>query len=263
VDIDRSSRVISVIAVPWDSPASVPFRGQTWQETFVRGAFDGIDSSGTGVRVNRDHDRSRTIGKVIHFDPHDTRGLVAEIQIARTELGDESLALAEEDCLSASVAFMVPAGGEQLDHRTRSSHRPRHARSRRAHRGSCLPSRFGLVGGRLMATLPCHPPPPRWSKSSGNATIGLIRDPLHVDRMAPVLQVTDDRGGVLVIQLSAEEVRDLHADADRLMAADQEQVGDWWKQLADGADGRPRLPAAHLPRTDATAGSAAAAGTTT
>jgi phage head maturation protease len=120
VGVDRAARVIAVIAVPWDSPASVPFRGQTWKETFVRGAFDGIDSSGTGVRVNRDHDRSRTIGKVIHFDPHDTRGLIAEIQIARTALGDESLALAEEDCLSASVAFMVPAGGEQLDHRTRS-----------------------------------------------------------------------------------------------------------------------------------------------
>jgi HK97 family phage prohead protease len=120
VDVDQATRIIRVICVPWDSPTTVQFRGAVWRESFSPGAFDGIDRSGTGVRVNRGHDRGRTVGKVISFDPSDTRGLIAEIRIARTVLGDESLALAEEGCLSCSIGFMIPAGGEQLDPRTRS-----------------------------------------------------------------------------------------------------------------------------------------------
>jgi phage head maturation protease len=120
VGVDQAARVITVIAVPWDSPASVPFRGAMWRETFERGAFDGIESSGNGVRVNRNHDRQKTIGKVISFDPYDERGLIAEIRIARTLLGDESLQLALENCLSCSIGFTIPAGGEQLDLRARS-----------------------------------------------------------------------------------------------------------------------------------------------
>lgn len=120
VAVDRAARIVRVVAVPYEAPAAVPFRGTIWREVFSRGAFDGIQSrTNTTIRVNRDHDRTRTVGKVIQFDPADPRGLIAEIQIARTPLGDETLALAEEDCLSASVAFMVPGGGEQLDHNAR------------------------------------------------------------------------------------------------------------------------------------------------
>jgi phage head maturation protease len=107
------------LAVPYESPALVVFRGGTWLETFSRNAFIGIGHTGKTVRVNRDHDRSRTCGKVIRFDPNDERGLITEIRIARTVLGDETLALAADDCLSASVGFGVPAGGEQLDTRAR------------------------------------------------------------------------------------------------------------------------------------------------
>jgi phage head maturation protease len=120
VGVDQAARIITVIAVPWASPASVPLRGQAWQETFVQGAFDGIDLAGSQIRVNRGYDRSRTIGKVVRFDPHDQRGPIAEMRIARTTLGDESLILANEGCLSASIGFTIPSGGEQLDHRTRS-----------------------------------------------------------------------------------------------------------------------------------------------
>jgi phage head maturation protease len=120
VGVDQAARIITVVAVPWNSPAQVPFRGAMWRESFSPGAFDGIDSSGTGVRVNRGHDRSRTIGKVVRFDPHDHRGLIAEMRIAPTALGDESLILAEDGCLSASIGFSIPSGGEQLDHRDRS-----------------------------------------------------------------------------------------------------------------------------------------------
>jgi phage head maturation protease len=117
VAVDKAGRVISIVVVPYETPADVMFRGAVWREVFSRSAF--ADLGSRPVRVNRGHDRARTIGKVISFDPSDRRGLVAELRIARTALGDETLTLASEDCLSASIGFSVPVGGEILDYRTR------------------------------------------------------------------------------------------------------------------------------------------------
>ena len=58
---------------------------------------------------------------------------------------------------------------------------------------------------------------PRRLRSSGDATLGLIRDPHHADRMAPVMQCTDTTGRRLVVELCAAEVRDLRGDADKLL----------------------------------------------
>ena len=45
---------------------------------------------------------------------------MASVRIARTELGDETLALADEDCLGASVGFAVGAKDQELNRATRS-----------------------------------------------------------------------------------------------------------------------------------------------
>jgi phage head maturation protease len=117
--VDHDQRIITIIAAPYEQEAVVMFRGRLWTEIFVRNAFNGIEQRASKIRVNRDHDRGRTIGKVVRFDPRHRQGLLTEIRVAKTILGDESLALASEDMLSASVAFSVPAGGEQLDHHQR------------------------------------------------------------------------------------------------------------------------------------------------
>jgi phage head maturation protease len=119
VAVDRSTRVVEILVVPYEEPTSVVFRGQTWTEVFSRSAFNDVEASTHTIRVNRDHDRTRTVGRVLTFDPADRRGLVARIQIANTVLGDETLALAGDDCLSCSVGFRVAPGGEVLDHRSR------------------------------------------------------------------------------------------------------------------------------------------------
>jgi len=88
-----------------------------WQEVFEPGAFDSLDGTDPQrVRVNREHDRSAVVGSVIRFDTHDHRGLVAEVRIARTDRGDETLQLAAERMLFASIGFGIGRGGEQLDH---------------------------------------------------------------------------------------------------------------------------------------------------
>jgi HK97 family phage prohead protease len=119
VGVDLAARIIRVVGVPWEQPTEIPFRGAIWTEVFTRGAFQGIKPQDNTIRVNRDHDRSRTVGRIVSLDPADPRGLIAAILIAKTPLGDETLALAQEDCLSASVAFTVPAGGMTLDTRAR------------------------------------------------------------------------------------------------------------------------------------------------
>ena len=73
--------------------------------------------------------RSRTLrGTMMRASPWNSRrrlcadnvqGLIGEISIAATLLGDDTLALCAEDCLSASVAFSVPHNGERLDTRAR------------------------------------------------------------------------------------------------------------------------------------------------
>jgi phage head maturation protease len=59
------------------------------------------------------------VGKVINFQPSRQEGLVAAVRIAQTTLGDETLTLADEDCLGASVGFAVHGSGQELDRRNK------------------------------------------------------------------------------------------------------------------------------------------------
>ena len=116
--VDFAQRLITVIAVPYGEPALVEYRSEVWNEIFERGAFNSVTGAPHRVRVNRDHNKTRTIGKVVQFWPDRDEGLVAEVRVARTPLGDESLALADEDMLSASVGFGVRSTDQVLDRAT-------------------------------------------------------------------------------------------------------------------------------------------------
>jgi HK97 family phage prohead protease len=118
--VDRKQRLIDVIAVPWDQETEVPWRGELWREVFRRGAFDGIEPHAGRIRVNREHVRGDTVGKVVQFDTTADAGLLARVKVASTPRGDETLALAEEDMISASVGYRVKdAGDVRLNKRTR------------------------------------------------------------------------------------------------------------------------------------------------
>lgn len=106
-DVDVKQRLIDVIAVPWEQETEVVWRGEVWKEVFSRGAFDGLEHSAGRVRVNREHVKGDTVGKVVSADPHDPRGLILRTKIAKTLRGDETLALAEEDMISGSVGYFA------------------------------------------------------------------------------------------------------------------------------------------------------------
>lgn len=122
--VDVRERLITVVAVPYEQPALVEYRSELWNELFLRGAFDSLAASPhradpiRTVRANRDHDKGRTVGKVMQFWPEREEGLVAEVRIARTHRGEDTLGLAIDDCLSVSVGFGVLPGGQILDRKT-------------------------------------------------------------------------------------------------------------------------------------------------
>ena len=112
-------RTIELIVTPYETETVVPHQGRMVTEIFSRGAYDGIERRANRIRANRDHDTRRTVGRAVAMHPGRDVGLVAELRIARTELGDETLALADDDCLDASAGYLPMPGGEQWESRNR------------------------------------------------------------------------------------------------------------------------------------------------
>lgn len=111
VGVSFPSRIIELIVLPYEKPADVPWQGRRVTEIVSRGAFAGIERRANRVRVNRDHQLERTVGRAVAFHPNRDEGLVAELKIANTDLGTETLELAADGCLDASAGFLPMRGG--------------------------------------------------------------------------------------------------------------------------------------------------------
>ena len=110
---DVTKRVITVVAVPYDEDAECcDPSGREYVESFDRHAFRGIEKRTNRIPVNRDHDNRRLVGKVAVFHPNRREGLVSELRMSPdVPLADETLALARDDVLSASISFGVKDDG--------------------------------------------------------------------------------------------------------------------------------------------------------
>jgi HK97 family phage prohead protease len=119
-DVDTKLRLVDLIAVPYDEETDVIWRGEDWRESFDRSAFAGIEDHAGRVRVNREHMKGDTVGKVVRFTTDDPVGLLARVKIAPTLRGDDTLALAEEQMIGASVGYRVRQPSDvQFNRRTR------------------------------------------------------------------------------------------------------------------------------------------------
>lgn len=116
-NIDTEERIVTLIAIPYEQSTSVPFRGEVWSEVVQRGAFAGIENSTHTYRVNRDHDKRRLVGKIVNYYPEREEGLVVDAYISKTELGDETLQLAKDGILGASVGMAIRPTDQVLDRR--------------------------------------------------------------------------------------------------------------------------------------------------
>lgn len=126
-NVDFGQRIITVIAVPYEQSAQVVFKKEIWSEIFTRSAFVGIETRQGRIPAvaalklpDKNHD-GQIVGRIIRADPNSTEGLIAEVKISRTPLGDDTLELSADDALSASAGYMVkdPYRDQMLDRRSK------------------------------------------------------------------------------------------------------------------------------------------------
>ena len=112
VDWSFPTRTIEVIAVPYDEETIVPHEGRVISEQIAPGSFNGIERRANRIRVNREHDQRFTCGRAVAFHPSRVEGLVTELRMAQTPLGEETLQLAADGMLDASIGFSPFIGHE-------------------------------------------------------------------------------------------------------------------------------------------------------
>ena len=79
--------------MPYEQPAEVSDGGRVVTEVVSRGAFNGIEKRAGQIRANRDHSWDKLVGKIVALHPSRQEGLVAEVRIFETPLGEETLTL--------------------------------------------------------------------------------------------------------------------------------------------------------------------------
>lgn len=115
-DVEFSKREITLIAVPYNEEAYVPdWRPQADRESFMPGSFAGIEVRTQYITLNRDHSRERAIGAARHIDTKDPKGLISTFKVSKTPLGDESLQLAADGVLRASISFSAKTQDMEID----------------------------------------------------------------------------------------------------------------------------------------------------
>ena len=118
ITVNPRRRLIELLAVPYGIDALVSVGGRTIRESFSNTAFLGEQPK--RILATRDHDPTRLVGKVTNLEPFHREGLVATLQVADTALGRESVELARDQCLDASIGFQIPdPAGEQWEGRSR------------------------------------------------------------------------------------------------------------------------------------------------
>jgi HK97 family phage prohead protease len=154
VAVNYPERTIDLIVMPYDEEALVPYGDRMVYEQIAPGAFAGIQKRANRIRVNRDHKLERTVGRALSFDPDHPDGLFGRIRISRTELGEETLELANDGNLDASAGFLpMPDGIHWIE------------RSRRVRYTKCWLGHIALTpepaydGARVLAVRSQQEPP--------------------------------------------------------------------------------------------------------
>jgi phage head maturation protease len=110
VVVHFADRIIEHVVVPYNFDGVAewpPHSGRMVIESVLPGTFDGVERRANRVKINRDHDVTRSVGRAFALHPSRAEGLVAETRISKTPLGDETLQLVEDGVLEPSVGMAV------------------------------------------------------------------------------------------------------------------------------------------------------------
>jgi HK97 family phage prohead protease len=104
-DVSYPNRTVTVVVTPYETPATIQTSRGPFTEVVTRGAYDGVQRRTGSIRANRDHNWERLAGRVTQLHPDRPEGLVAEVRMSRTTIGDETLELCADDVLACSAGF--------------------------------------------------------------------------------------------------------------------------------------------------------------
>lgn len=105
LDVKFPERIVAVRAMPYERETNRVIRqGKQVREIVSVGAFGHCEHR-KDVRAYRGHDKERTVGRIIGIAPDDPSGLITEVRMAKTPLGDETLELAHDHLIDVSVGF--------------------------------------------------------------------------------------------------------------------------------------------------------------
>lgn len=111
---DSEGRIVSGIAVPFNSPTQIFERGRVFSETWVKGSTaEHIQKRGDRIKVLGFHDsRTLPLGKPVGLEDR-AQGMWIEARISDTQAGNEALTLVRDGVLDGfSVGFSIPEGGD-------------------------------------------------------------------------------------------------------------------------------------------------------
>ena len=103
-DVSFPKRIVTVIAMPYERPTQIVERGAVFTEVVTRGAFNGIEQR-RSIRANRDHSWEKLVGKIVAVHPSRKEGLVTEVKMFGTDIGERTLVECDEGGLDASAGF--------------------------------------------------------------------------------------------------------------------------------------------------------------
>jgi phage head maturation protease len=106
-EVDFPKRIVTVLAMPYERPTEIFDRGQVFTEVVSKNAFSGMEKRTSKIRANRDHSWDKPVGRIVGLHTSRREGLVAEVKVSRTDLGNDTLELCEDDVLSASAGFRL------------------------------------------------------------------------------------------------------------------------------------------------------------
>lgn len=123
LNVRFADRIIELVIIPYDFEGVAeypPGSGRMVLETVDRGSFDGVERRANRIKVNRDHEVARSCGRAVALHPSRTEGLVGELKISKTPLGDETLELADDGVIEASAGMgVMPSWQELTENRSR------------------------------------------------------------------------------------------------------------------------------------------------
>jgi HK97 family phage prohead protease len=110
-EVSYPHRTATVIVAPYETPTVIHTRARSFTEVVSRGAYDGVQTRAGKIKANRDHNWERLAGRVTALYPDRDEGLLAEVRMSRTPLGDETLELCADEVLAVSAGFALMREG--------------------------------------------------------------------------------------------------------------------------------------------------------